>query len=356
MGGKGKVALAALMLVLAFPLAIAMIGSDDGGPLAENAGGFVSDAVPEEYREFDNKAGSICSEVTPDLIAAQIEAESQWNPKAGSHAGAQGISQFMPGTWKTAGKDGDGDGKADVFNPADAIFSQGHMMCDLVSQVKSLIESDVATGDVIELALAGYNAGIGKVTASGGVPNIKETRGYIEKITSLRATKYQEAPVMVAASEDIQNAINFARKQIGKPYRGHAPGPGCGSFGPACWDCCGLVKGAYESVGLTLPMSTPGNPPATAKCEYALYTRYQEFGGRRVPATRESLRPGDIMFFQSVHTSPAYDNVTHVAIYIGNDQLLDAIPSAGVSIRNVKWPHGGTDKILPEAVRIGPGK
>ena len=30
----------------------------------------------------------------------QIDQESNWNPKAGSSAGAQGIAQFMPSTWR----------------------------------------------------------------------------------------------------------------------------------------------------------------------------------------------------------------------------------------------------------------
>ena len=42
-----------------------------------------------------------------------------------SHAaGAQGLAQFMPGTWIGEGIDGDRDGVRDPFNPADAIASQ----------------------------------------------------------------------------------------------------------------------------------------------------------------------------------------------------------------------------------------
>ncbi|MFR2313438.1 MAG: transglycosylase SLT domain-containing protein [Bifidobacterium sp.] len=50
-----------------------------------------------QYEADVIRAGSICQVVTPSIIAAQIEQESNWNPKAGSGAGAQGIAQFMPG-------------------------------------------------------------------------------------------------------------------------------------------------------------------------------------------------------------------------------------------------------------------
>jgi len=83
------------------------------------------------------------------------EAESGWNPNAVSPAGAQGLSQFMPGTWIGEGVDGDGDGVRDPFNPADAIASQAAFMCKLLAAVTA---DDSLIGDPIDLALAGYNA------------------------------------------------------------------------------------------------------------------------------------------------------------------------------------------------------
>src|SRR5213075_329447 len=40
-----------------------------------------------------------------------------------SSAGAVGWMQFLPSTWKSYGTDANGDGKADPYNPVDAIFS-----------------------------------------------------------------------------------------------------------------------------------------------------------------------------------------------------------------------------------------
>lgn len=45
-----------------------------------------------------------------------------------SYAGAQGWMQFMPGTWAAYGVDADGDGKADPYNPHDAIFSAANYL------------------------------------------------------------------------------------------------------------------------------------------------------------------------------------------------------------------------------------
>ena len=146
--------------------------------------------VPAEYLADVKRAGSICQVVTPSVIAAQIDQESGWNPKAGSHAGAQGIAQFMPSTWASAGKDGDGDGKADIWNPHDAIWSQGNYMCDLASQVEALKKSGKLTGDTLQLTLAAYNAGIYAVTQYGTIPPFAETTNYVKVIVELSRTKY----------------------------------------------------------------------------------------------------------------------------------------------------------------------
>lgn len=137
------------------------------------------------------RAGGVCPEVTPALLAAQVEAESNWDPQATSGAGARGIAQFMPSTWASAGMDGDGDGHADITNPVDAIWSQGNYMCSTVTQVKALQHTGAVTGDTVELALAAYNAGLGAVSAAHGMPSNAETRAYVPRILALKA-KYED--------------------------------------------------------------------------------------------------------------------------------------------------------------------
>lgn len=178
--GGAVVLVVFIILSLVFlPLLIILLAASS----QEDSGGV--DNVPAEYREDVLKAGAICQVITPPVIAAQIEAESGWNPRAGSGAGAQGIAQFMPATWASVGLDGDGDGKADVWNAHDAIWTQGHYMCNLVSQVESAKKSGRIQGDTLQLALAAYNAGMGAVLSYGGIPPYSETQAYVKRIMGL---------------------------------------------------------------------------------------------------------------------------------------------------------------------------
>jgi murein DD-endopeptidase MepM/ murein hydrolase activator NlpD len=142
-------------------------------------------AVPAAYETLVQQAGLTCPGITAPLLAAQLEAESGWDPDAVSPAGAQGLAQFMPGTWIGEGVDGDADGIRDPFDPADAIASQASFMCKLLAAVQA---DQSLAGDPIELALASYNAGLGAVQRYNGVPPYAETRGYIARIRTLVAS------------------------------------------------------------------------------------------------------------------------------------------------------------------------
>jgi hypothetical protein len=106
--------------------------------------------------------------VPMNLLAAQLYAESGFNPFAQSPAGAEGIAQFMPGTARSYGLE-------DPYDPVEAIDAQAHLMSDLLRQF----------GGKIGLALAGYNAGAGAVQRYGGIPPYPETRAYVARILGL---------------------------------------------------------------------------------------------------------------------------------------------------------------------------
>jgi len=105
--------------------------------------------------------------VSAALLAAQLMAESNFDPFAVSPAGAAGIAQFMPGTAASYGL-------ADPFDPVEAIDAQAHLMSDLIHQFGSP-----------ELALAAYNAGPAPVEACSCVPPIPETTAYVARIMAL---------------------------------------------------------------------------------------------------------------------------------------------------------------------------
>ena len=68
-----------------------------------------------------------------------------------SSAGAQGLMQFMPATFRAYGVDGDGDGRKQIRNDADSIFSAGHY----------LVASGVKAGSAgVVRALWAYNRSV----------------------------------------------------------------------------------------------------------------------------------------------------------------------------------------------------
>jgi hypothetical protein len=122
--------------------------------------------VPAPYTEAIARAASRWN-VSAALIAAQLYAESNFNPFAVSHAGARGIAQFMPGTARAYGL-------ADPFDARASIDAQAHLMRDLLRRFAS-----------VSLALAAYNAGPAPVSACGCVPDYPETRAYVARILGL---------------------------------------------------------------------------------------------------------------------------------------------------------------------------
>jgi hypothetical protein len=105
--------------------------------------------------------------VSAALLAAQIMAESGFDPGALSPAGAQGIAQFIPSTAASYGL-------RDPFDASAAIDAQAHLMSDLLRRLGS-----------VRLALAAYNAGEGAVAACRCVPPYAETVAYVARILAL---------------------------------------------------------------------------------------------------------------------------------------------------------------------------
>jgi hypothetical protein len=122
--------------------------------------------VPPRYAPAITRAAQRWG-VSATLLAAQLYAESNFNPFAVSGAGARGIAQFMPGTAAAYGL-------RDAFDADASIDAQAHLMHDLLARFAS-----------VPLALAAYNAGPGAVAACGCVPAIPETQAYVARILGL---------------------------------------------------------------------------------------------------------------------------------------------------------------------------
>ena len=117
--------------------------------------------------DFDSLIRTVAARygVSENLVAAIIEAESEFNPRAVSRTGACGLMQLMPKTAAILGV-------ADPFDPRENIEGG-------VRHLRSLM--DRFDGN-LPLVLAAYNAGERAVIGHGGIPPYRETRQYVKRI------------------------------------------------------------------------------------------------------------------------------------------------------------------------------
>lgn len=101
-----------------------------------------------------------------DLLHAVIKAESAYDPRARSHAGAMGLMQLMPGTAERYGV-------GNAWDPAQNLAGGARYLRDLLDMFENNLR----------LALAAYNAGEGAVKKYGNrIPPYPETRDYVQKV------------------------------------------------------------------------------------------------------------------------------------------------------------------------------
>jgi cell wall-associated NlpC family hydrolase len=101
-----------------------------------------------------------------------------------------------------------------------------------------------------------------------------------------------------------EQAIRFARAQLGKPYQWGAAGPGT-------WDCSGLTMRAWQSAGRLLPH----------------YSVAQYLSGTPIPVS--AAGPGDLLFWSS-NGMPS--GIHHVALALGGGRFIEA-PHTGADVR-----------------------
>jgi soluble lytic murein transglycosylase-like protein len=118
----------------------------------------------------------------PALLAGLVRQESNFDPTAGSPAGARGLTQLMPATAASLGV-------TDVTDPVQA----------LDGGAKYLAQQLQAFGGDVTKALAAYNAGPGAVQRYGGVPPYAETQDYVKKVQAFAAA-YRGTPAPAPAA------------------------------------------------------------------------------------------------------------------------------------------------------------
>lgn len=155
--------------------------------------------------------------------------------------------------------------------------------------------------------------------------------------TSESVTKETTATVGGTRAEKIETVIARAKAVIGTPYAwggGNANGPtlgirdygvadSYGDYNKVGFDCSGLVLYAFAGVGISLPH----------------YTGYQYQRGTKVDIS--NIQRGDLLFW-----GPNAEY--HVAIYLGNGQMLEA-PQSGSTVKISPVRYSG---MSPYAVRL----
>ncbi|MER6030675.1 bifunctional lytic transglycosylase/C40 family peptidase [Streptomyces sp. NPDC001851] len=211
---------------------------------------------------------------------------------------AVGPFQFLPSTWESVGKDGNGDHVADPHNADDAALGAAIYLC---GNGRALTKRSQ-----LKAAILQYNH---------SDEYLSNVLGWIDQYTAAA-----NGPELKNVSGKVRTVIDAALSQRGVPYSwggGTANGP---SYGICCspsgksgasikgFDCSGLTTYAYAKAGISLPRT------AAVQAGY----------GRRIPASlgTGALKPGDLVFYAY---APERDStIYHVGIYTGGGQMINA--------------------------------
>ncbi len=148
-------------------------GAPQSTPVA--AAGIAPFYGTDAYDDYISLA-SQCYGVPFCLVKSIIKAESNFNSRAVSEKGAQGLMQLMPSTARLMNV-------SDPFDPYQNIMGGTRYFRMMLNRFNGKVK----------YALAGYNAGPGNVEIHKGVPPFKETRNYISRVAKFyRQLKWGE--------------------------------------------------------------------------------------------------------------------------------------------------------------------
>ena len=285
-----KIAAGAAGLVLL----VAVLVGGAGAGIASLLGGGDSAAsatataeIPAAMLALDQRAAATCPGLPWTVLAAigTVESDNGQSTLPGIHsgangAGAEGDMQELPATFAEYDQPvpPGGANPPSPYDPTDAVYAAARMLC----------ANGGRNGADLDQAIWDYN----------------HASWYVTEVLALANTYGQTQAQTVAGGTAGGIAVDWALAQVGTPYIWGGETPGVG------FDCSGLVQAAYRVAGISLPRVAQDQYDATAKL-----------------APGDPLQPGDLIFFGQGPT-----DVTHVGIYIGDGQMVDA-PHTGADVR-----------------------
>jgi len=267
-------------------------------------------AIPANYLHLFQQAGHTYG-VPWTLLAGigEVESNDGRSTLPGVHSGANafgaagpmqiGIGGAAGNTWGGApihpagaqpggvATDGNGDGVASVYEPADAIGGAA----------KYLLEHGVLTNP--SGAIFAYNHLTSYVQAVEHWAGVYSSGSFTVASAQPgpQASCQPGTTAITVPNQKVAAVIAFARQQIGKPYL-------WGGTGPDAFDCSGLMMMAYRSAGIDIPRTS----------------ELQWLWGPRVQPGHEE--PGDLVFFAGSDGTPTSPG--HVGLVIGHDLMIEA--------------------------------
>ena len=303
-GAGGLVLLVAVLAAGAGAGIASLLGGGDSTPSAT-----ATAQIPPAMLILYQEAANTCPGLPWTVLAAigTVESGNGTSNLPGVHsgansAGAEGPMQFEPATfaaYDTPVPPG-GATPPSPYDPTDAVYAAARDLC----------ANGAANGANLTAAVYAYN----------------HSQSYVSEVLGLAQSYGQTQAQTVAADTAGGIAADWALAQVGTPYIWGGETSGVG------FDCSGLVQAAFKVAGITLPRVAQDQYDATAKL-----------------GPGDPLEPGDLVFFGG---GPA--DVTHVGIYVGNSQMVDA-PHTGADVRVESFPttvgaSWGTDTYLGAAV------
>jgi cell wall-associated NlpC family hydrolase len=264
-----------------------ILGGGDSSPSTSAA-----TEMPPAMLALYHEGASSCPGLPWTLLAAigMVESDNGTSDAPGvqsgaNSAGAEGPMQFEPATFAEYDQPvpSGGTSPPSPYDSTDAVYAAARDLC----------ANGAENGADLTSAVFAYN----------------HSAAYVAEVLDLAQSLGETATETVAVGTAPGIALDWALAQVGTPYIWGGETPGVG------FDCSGLVQAAYAAAGITLPRTAQSQYDATTKL-----------------GPDDPLEPGDLVFFGS---SPS--DVTHVGIYAGEGQMVDA-PDSGADVRQETVP------------------